>query len=322
MTSSCDIAVIGAGVLGLSVGAELRARGRGVCVIDPGGANASSVAAGMIAPAMESLLDPWEADPAGRAAVLRAARDLWPRFAERHGIALVRDGVDWIGEDPDGVVARLEALGFAAERTAAGVFCPEDWRVDPVAALAALAQGVERRDGRVTAVQRSGEAWRLTLADGAEVSAQAVVLASGTTFPDLPGAVTRAVCQVQAIGGRLAYTPLRLVERPARFVGGYAVPLGEGTVIGATMEAGGLAAEATALQDALLERARAALGLAEMGPVAWRMGVRGATADGLPLTGEVMPGLHLALAPRRNGWLMGPLVAGEVTAGLQGGGVF
>ncbi|HAJ04051.1 MAG TPA: FAD-dependent oxidoreductase, partial [Brevundimonas sp.] len=65
MTSSCDIAVIGAGVLGLSVAADLRARGRNVCVIDPGGANASSVAAGMIAPAMESLLDPFEADPEG-----------------------------------------------------------------------------------------------------------------------------------------------------------------------------------------------------------------------------------------------------------------
>ncbi|HAV49994.1 MAG TPA: FAD-dependent oxidoreductase, partial [Brevundimonas sp.] len=49
----------------------------------------------------------------GRAAVLRAARDLWPGFAERHGIALIRDGVDWIGPDADGVIARLAVLGFA-----------------------------------------------------------------------------------------------------------------------------------------------------------------------------------------------------------------
>jgi len=316
VTSSCDIAVIGAGVLGLCVGAELRARGRGVCVIDPGGANASSVAAGMIAPAMESLLDPWEADPARRAALLREARGLWPDFAARHGIELIRDGVDWIGEDPEGVMGRLARLGFAAERTKAGVFTPEDWRVDPGAALAALERGVERVSDRVAAVRRCGEAWQLTLASGAEVSARAVVLACGTTFPDLPEVARRAVGLVQAIGGRLAFTPRRLVERPARFVGGYAVPLGEGTVIGATMEAGGLVAEASALQDTLLERARQALGLAEIGPVEWRMGVRGATADGLPLTGEVMPGFHLALAPRRNGWLMGPGVA----AGVVGAG--
>ncbi|MDP3402326.1 MAG: FAD-dependent oxidoreductase, partial [Brevundimonas sp.] len=210
MTSSCDIAVIGAGVLGLSVAAELRARGRGVLVVDPGGPNASSVAAGMIAPAMESLLDPWEPDPVGRAAVLRAARDLWPEFAGRHGIELIRDGVDWIGPDADGVIARLALLGFAAERTERGVFCPEDWRVDPVKALAALGQGVERLEGRVGAVRVKGEGWQLTLADGSEVSARAVVLACGTTFPELPEAVMRALGDVHAIGGRLAFAKLRL----------------------------------------------------------------------------------------------------------------
>ena len=318
MTSSCDIAVIGAGVLGLSVAAGLRVRGQDVCVIDPGGPNASSVAAGMIAPAMESLLDPWEADPVGRAAVLRGARDLWPGFAARHGIELIRDGVDWVGPDPDDVLARLAALGFAAARTEAGVFCPEDWRIDPVAALVALGQGVERLSGRVAAVRIQAEGWQLTLVDGAELSARAVVLACGTSFPELPEPVTRAVGQVQAIGGRLAFTPRRLVERPARFAGGYAVPLGEGTVIGATMEAGGLVAEASGLQDALLDRAQQALGLAEIGPVVWRTGVRGATADGLPLSGEVLPGLHLALAPRRNGWLMAPAVAARAVAGIGG----
>lgn len=318
MTSSCDIAVIGAGVLGLCVAAELRLRGRNVCVIDPGGPNASSVAAGMIAPAMESLLDPWEADPVGRAVMLREARDLWPEFAARHGVELIRDGVDWIGPAADGVMARLAALGFAAERTKAGVFCAEDWRLDPAQALAALGRGVQRLENRVAAVRSDGEGWQLTLADGGGVAAEAVVLASGTAFPDLPEAVMRVVDQVHAIGGRLAFTPRPLVERPARFAGGYAVPLTEGTVIGATMEAGGLLAEASALQDTLLERAGAALGLAEIGPVEWRGGVRGATPDGLPLTGEVMPGLHLALAPRRNGWLMGPGVATRTVAGIGG----
>jgi len=318
VTSSCDIAVIGAGVLGLSVAAGLRVRGQDVCVIDPGGPNASSVAAGMIAPAMESLLDPWEADPVGRAAVLRGARDLWPGFAARHGIPLIGDGVDWVGPDPDGVLARLAALGFAAARTEAGVFCPEDWRVDPVAALAALGQGVERLEGRVAALQPHGARWHLTLADGGETCARSVVLATGTSFPELPEPVMGALGQVQAIGGRLAFTPRRLVERPARFAGGYAVPLGEGTVIGATMEAGGLVADASGLQDKLLDGARAGLGLAEISPVEWRMGVRGATADGLPLTEEVMPGLHLALAPRRNGWLMAPAVAAQTVAGIEG----
>ncbi|RZJ41990.1 MAG: FAD-binding oxidoreductase, partial [Brevundimonas sp.] len=49
--------VIGAGVLGLSSAAELAARGHAVTVIARFGPNASSAAAGMIAPAMESLID-------------------------------------------------------------------------------------------------------------------------------------------------------------------------------------------------------------------------------------------------------------------------
>ena len=50
-----------------------------------------------------------------------------------------------------------------------------------------------------------------------------------------------------------------------------------------------------------------------------RVGIRGATDDGLPLAGPSgEPGLHLALAPRRNGWLMGPLVARVVVDGIEG----
>ena len=57
---------------------------------------------------------------------------------------------------------------------------------------------------------------------------------------------------------------------------------------------------------------------AEPGPT--RVGIRGATAVGLPLAGPSgHPGLHLALAPRRNGWLMGPLVAGITADGIEGG---
>ena len=50
-----------------------------------------------------------------------------------------------------------------------------------------------------------------------------------------------------------------------------------------------------------------------------RVGIRGATDDGLPLAGPSgEPGLHLALAPRRNGWLMGPLVARVTADGIEG----
>lgn len=80
-------------------------------VIDPGGPNASSIAAGMIAPALESLLEDVSAD---RAALLKRARDLWPAFAECHGARLLREGADWRGPDAQVAVARLHALGFDA----------------------------------------------------------------------------------------------------------------------------------------------------------------------------------------------------------------
>ena len=59
---SYDVIVIGAGVLGLASAAELSARGLSVIVIDAGGPNASSVAAGMIGerkPDVASLDPSW-----------------------------------------------------------------------------------------------------------------------------------------------------------------------------------------------------------------------------------------------------------------------
>ena len=52
----------------------------------------------------------------------------------------------------------------------------------------------------------------------------------------------------------------------------------------------------------------------------WRAGVRGATADGLPMAGAAPgeDGLFMALAPRRNGWLLGPLVGAVVADAIEG----
>ncbi len=58
------------------------------------------------------------------------------------------------------------------------------------------------------------------------------------------------------------------------------------------------------------------LGVAEVERV--HVGVRGASADGWPYAGLLRPGLAVALAPRRNGWLLAPLIAGLVAEALQG----
>ena len=75
------VAVAGAGALGSAIALRLARQGRAVTVFDPAppGANASGVAAGMLAPVSEALFDPASQ---GHLDLMRRARDLWPAFAE------------------------------------------------------------------------------------------------------------------------------------------------------------------------------------------------------------------------------------------------
>ena len=100
VTSDNDIVVIGAGVLGLCAALELQRRGRTVTVIDPGGENASSVAAGMIAPGMEAAIDDLGLEAA---TLLRAGRDRWPAFAEATEVRLARRLAEWRGEGAEAI---------------------------------------------------------------------------------------------------------------------------------------------------------------------------------------------------------------------------
>ncbi|HEY0599881.1 FAD-dependent oxidoreductase [Brevundimonas sp.] len=320
MTSSPDVIVIGAGVLGLCTAAELAGRGHAVTVIDPGGANASSVAAGMLAPALECLSD--EATPE-RAGLLKRSRDLWPEFARTFGLALHRDGVDWRGPDGPAAVARLTAMGFAARPTRTGLTSAEDWRVDVPAAMTALARapGVAVIRSRVARLSAEARRWRVEADDGRTWFAPSVVLATGVAapIPGLPARAAAAAAAIEPFRGQLSPVAAPPPPRTLRTPDLYIVPAAGGVIIGATMERG------RRDLDPDLEEAsrRVAAGLAllgaagEAGPP--RVGIRGATADGLPLAGPAdEPGLHLALAPFRNGWLLGPLVAAIVADGIEG----
>lgn len=316
---STDIVVIGAGVLGLTVAVELTARGRHVCVVDPGDTNASSVAAGMIAPAFESVLD--GADPA-RAELFRAARGLWPAFAGSHGLTLDHGPAEWRGPDPDAMAARLCDLGFRFEHRAGAVAAPEDVRIDPPDAMARLLDSLGQRWIRslALAIKRVDPGWTV-LTDSSSICASHVVVATGVGAPlgglSLP--VAQAIRAVRPIAGQIGVVAQSLTDRVLRGPGGYVVPAGPGTLIGATMVEG----QRPALIDAaasvrLIAQAEALIGRSIDAAVEWRAAVRGATPDGLPLAGSVGESIHLALAPRRNGWLLAPLVARTVADGIEG----
>ncbi len=325
MTQATTVTVAGAGVLGLATALALADAGCVVSLHDPGGANASGVAAGMLAPAFEAVLD-LSARP--HLDLLLGARDLWPALAMRAGIMLDRAGAIAVGDEPwlAGVGAAFQAVGLrtaeiggATARTLAPGLCGgigralmtrEDWRVDAAVALkalcdAAVAAGVTVRSDRVAG---RGDADFLVVATGAA--------------PDL-AALAPALTRLSPIKGHI----VRL-EAPSRGVvvraqGVYAAP-GEAMLFGATMEPGETRLDIDPKAAGPLVSRGLALfpGLAAT-PRSIQTGIRAATPDGLPMVGHAaLPGrsttVLLAAGARRNGWLLAPLVAQVITAYVTG----
>jgi glycine oxidase len=314
------VIVIGAGVLGLCTAAELAVRGHAVTILDPGAPNASSIAAGMIAPALESLLEDL---PVVRATLLKRARDLWPAFAETHALRLLREGADWRGPEPERAVARLKALGFHARTDRGGLTTEDDWRIEVGPTLKALARtpGLVVVKGEIARLTGDALRWRVEASDGRVWFTPTVVLATGAGDPiaGLPDAVAASVAAILPIRGQLTFVATPPPPRVIRGPGIYAAPCEGGVVIGATMEPGRRDLDPDPVEAARQVAAGLALLDATGEAGVTRVGIRGATADGLPLAGPTgEPGLYLALAPRRNGWLMGPLVARITADGIEG----
>jgi glycine oxidase len=329
------VGVVGAGVIGLSVAAELARLGARVTVIDPApiGDNASGVSAGMLAPALESVFD----EPArGRFSLLRHGRDLWPAFAEAHGLAPPEPcGSLWIADDLTaasaalrGQDARFELLSAAEAAARApgvaapsgAVFTPEDWRLEPAPALALLWRAVEARGGQfVRAAVIDAAAGVLTLPDRS-LPFDAVVVAAGFEARRFSSAAPELGLLTPVKGERLRFPGAEPRQGPiVRSASGYVAHSASGAVVGATMEAGADDRRITPAAAASLHAAAAAMFPALAGrPAEQSAGVRAATPDGLPLVGRSARGLLLAAGARRNGWLLAPLVAETIADELAG----
>src|SRR5579864_4820692 len=159
-----DIVIAGAGAVGSTCAYVLARAGHRVTVVDPGplGANASGVAAGMLSPAFETLLEAGSRDDFVR---LLLARDLWPPLAHAIDLPLRRDGALGVGSEAQTAkwATDLADLGMGAQRLAPeaaarrapilapglwAVFCDADWRLDAGAALAALRRAAEALGAR------------------------------------------------------------------------------------------------------------------------------------------------------------------------------
>jgi glycine oxidase len=315
------VTIAGAGVLGLATALALADAGCVVTICDPGGPNASSVAAGMIAPAFEAVLD---ASARPHLDLLMAARDLWPALAARTGIVLDRSGAmgvgeaGWLDEVSAGFarlhlrpteIGRATAEGLAPGLAAGfgrGLLMREDWRVDAPVALAALraaAQAAGVRFQRERIADRAGDD-PLVIATGADTELVGIA-------PEL--------ARLAPIKGHIVRVKARTAGVVLRSQGIYAAP-GGSTVLGATMEAGraDAAVEAGKAEPLLCAGLKLFPALAGA-PVEVAVGVRAATPDGLPMVGAAEAGgVFLAVGSRRNGWLLAPLVAQVLAACVTG----
>ncbi len=108
-----DVAVIGAGVVGLSIALRAARAGRRVVVLERAraGAGATHVAAGMLAPIAEAEF----ANPALLALGLEAAA-AWPAFARDLGVELLACGTLVVARDADEAAALDREHAFRDER--------------------------------------------------------------------------------------------------------------------------------------------------------------------------------------------------------------
>jgi glycine oxidase len=347
MVERFDVAVIGAGIVGLAAARALASAGRRVLVLDRGApcAEASGAAAGMLAPQIEAH--------AGDALLPLglAARDRYAALAAEcaragHDVALFTGGITHVAFDTareqalEKQLLAQRALGLDVEwldaaalrrrhpgvGTAArgALLAPRDGCVNNVALGTALFADA-RRLGVTFAVDEvcdvASRQGRVTAVRGATTShaADTIVLAAGAWACTIAG-FPRAI-PVEPVRGQMAAAPWPAGEPAAVLYGeaGYLLRRGAEALIGSTMEHTGFAKGTTDAGIGHLRREAAALLPVLAGVPFTRTwsGLRPMTPDGLPIIGRDpdLEGLVYATGHGRNGILLGPLT-GEIVRDL------
>ncbi|BDX34607.1 glycine oxidase ThiO [Mycobacterium antarcticum] len=328
-----ELAVIGGGVIGLSVARRAALDGRSVRVHRTEAHGASWVAGGMLAPHSEA----WP----GEEQLLRiglASLEMWR--------------TDFLDGLPSNVVTARESLVVAVDRAdAADLATTGEWLAaqgHPVTMTRAardveplLAQGI--RHGFVAETELAvdnravlealtahcdelGVSWAPPVQSLEETrDAEAVVIANGIGAPALwPGLPIRPVKgEVLRLRWRRGCMPLPQRVIRARVHGRqvYLVPRADGVVVGATQyEHGHDTAPAVAGVRELLDDAcevMPALGEYELAECA--AGLRPMTPDNLPLVGRLDDRTLVAAGHGRSGFLLAPWTAATIAAELKVG---
>lgn len=344
------VAVVGGGVIGLSVAWRLAEAGYAVSVIDPDpGRGASWVAGGMLAPVTEA----WP----GEEALLRLGEESlrrWPEFAAKLTRAGGESGlsaegtlvaaVDHADAENLGMLADfLTSLGREAvllsRREArrhepgldpvvrSGLLVPGDLAVDNRKLLTAL-RGACRAAGVGFVGQEALELDADLVRTASDTDRyRHVVLAAGAysclLHPQLREAVRPLKGEVLRVRARRTSiaAPRHTIRAAVEGRPVYLVPRVDGTVVlGATQYEAGFDQDVTAGgARRLLESAERILpGIAEYELVESAAGSRASSVDNLPIIGTLDDGVIAATGHHRNGLLLAPVTADAVLALLDG----
>src|SRR5262245_28153706 len=347
-----QVAIIGAGVIGLSIAWRLAARGTAVAVYDRGaaGGGASNAAAGMLAAAMEA--EPGE-EPL--AALGRASQARWPAFAEELwratgiDVELRTEGTLILALTADDRahlmhhLAFQQKLGLPVEWISAGearrreshlpatlagaISSPQDHQVDNRKLVTALRQAVQaagavvREHSAVVAIKTDGyRVSGISLASGEDIDADVVVLAAGAWSRTIGGLARELQPPVRPVKGQMLALRMNpahpLISHVVCAPGVYLVPRRDGRLlVGATVEERAYDARLTAGGIlTLLEAAwRAVPAIEELAIDEMWVGHRPGSRDDAPILGAApIDGLVYATGHHRNGILLTPITADAI----------
>ncbi|WP_163754661.1 glycine oxidase ThiO [Mycobacterium botniense] len=326
-----SLAVIGGGIIGLSIARRAAQAGWSVRVHRSSEQGASWVAAGMLAPHSEG----WP----GEERLLRLGLDslrLWQQGDFAHGlpaqvitareslvvgvdsadVADLRTVADWLSAQGHPVIwqsAAREVEPLLAQGIRHGFRAPTELAVDNRAVLNALR----------TACEGLGVSWAPPVTDLSTVPCDAVVIANGVDAPALwPGLPIRPVKgEVLRLRWRTGAMPVPQRVIRARVHGRqvYVVPRGDGVVVGATQYEHGrdTAPAVSGVRDLLDDACTVLPGLGEYELAECSAGLRPTTPDNLPLVQRLDGRTLVAAGHGRSGFLLAPWTADQVVTELM-----
>ncbi|HXU21742.1 MAG TPA: glycine oxidase ThiO [Verrucomicrobiae bacterium] len=342
-----DAAVIGGGIIGVTIALELAREKLSVVVLDrqQPGREASWAAAGMLSPAPDSPRD------VPLVPLSRQSLKLYPEFvaaiheesgkptgyAQEGAIEVFCGG---IGEaERDALVAEHRRLGLAAESISletarewepsiglsavAVSWLPDEGTIEPrllmdaVLAAARLQRVEILSDCEATAFLRLGGRCTGVIAGGEHITAGAVVVAAGCFSAKIlePSGFAASYAPTRPVRGQMLAVRsdgvrLRRVVRSHR---AYLVPRADGRiVVGSTLEEAGFKKQVTpaGIKHVLEGALELCPALSEAEVLETWSGLRPGTPDDLPIIGPTdLEGLLVATGHYRNGILLAPVTA-------------